>query len=39
MNCTICGFEVQNLFSCYLENDKSIPIECLKRHNRRLKEC
>lgn len=38
MNCKLCGFAVQNLFSCYEDNNKSIPIECLERHNRRLKD-
>jgi hypothetical protein len=38
MNCKLCGFEVQNLFTCYQENDGSIPLECLERHNRRLRD-
>ena len=38
MNCNICGFEVQNLFTCYEDNGGSIPITCLERHNRRLRD-
>jgi hypothetical protein len=38
MNCKLCGFEVQNLFTCYQENEGSIPLECLERHNRRLRD-